>query len=123
MADKRQTLRTMRRECRRLEAESEIPYHVHHRHPRSRKDVYPGKHINEKENLEIMEALKHRSWHNIVANYLPKEIAKLLSDKYLPRDWYFIAMPRKRKKGSKRRTRTYCTDCSCEVLQHIPKKG
>jgi hypothetical protein len=56
-----------------------------------------------------------------MANMNAKEVAKLLSDVYIDPEYYFIAMPRRRKKHRKRRTKCMCTTCGAEVMKFLPK--
>ena len=89
----------------------------HHRLPRSRggTDSFPPG------NVVNIEQTIHRAWHRIVGNMTADEVAAMLTDHFIDPRYYLIAVPRKRKKASKRRLRMYCTDCEAEVLKHIPK--
>ena len=114
-------LRDLRRQAAQLSHEHGILYDVHHRHPRSRKRSYK-KHINHPDNLTILETEIHRAWHKIVNNRTPKEVATLLTEKFISPDYYLVAIPRNKKTTKKRRRRVYCVECECEVLKYIPKK-
>ena len=91
----------------------------HHRLPRSRGGS------NEARNISVVERKLHVAWHLIVGNMNAKEVAKMLSDTWIDPDYYLVAVPRHKVVKKKRRKRKYCTDCSAEVLKHIPqtKKG
>lgn len=120
MSSRSNVLKSARIAAAEISAEQGVPFDVHHRHPRSRKDCYDG-YINEKENLELVETELHRAWHKIVGNRTAEEVASLLTDKFISRHYYLVAVPR-HKASSKRRQRRYCVDCQCEVLKHIPTK-
>jgi hypothetical protein len=91
----------------------------HHRHPKSRKKSYQGEHINEDRNITLVRPEYHRAYHLLFGNLLPNEMAELLNEVWISPDYYLVAFPRKKKKRSRRRTRLYCVDCSCEVLKHL----
>lgn len=63
-----------------------LGYTRHHRRPVS----LGGS--SDSHNIIWLPANKHRSWHALVANMSPQEIAKELSDKYLDPDWQLIAI-------------------------------
>lgn len=90
----------------------------HHRHPKSRIDSYEGN-INEPSNISMVRNSDHVHFHAIFGNMLPREIAAMLTDAWICRKWYMVAVPRKKKKPKPKRVRRYCTDCSAEVLKHI----
>jgi len=87
----------------------------HHRLPRSRGGS------NSAANISILEKKQHRAWHHLMANMNAKEVAKLLSDVYIDPKYYFVAIPRKRKKAKNRRTKCMCTTCGAEVMKLLPK--
>jgi hypothetical protein len=91
----------------------------HHRLPRSRGGS------NSPHNISIVERKLHVAWHLLVGNMNAQETARMLSDTWIDPDYYLVAVPRHKVSKKKRRKRKYCTDCSAEVLKHIPqtKKG
>jgi len=116
----RSTIRQKREVARAMTLEQGEPYEVHHRHPRSRKRSYLGKHINEERNLSILRRVDHLAWHTLVKNELPTEFVKRLNEEFMPPDWYLQAQPRTKTTARFRRSRRYCADCQCEVLRHLP---
>lgn len=116
----RSGIRAKRQVAKAMSLEQGEEYEVHHRHPRSRKRSYPGKHINEERNLSILRRVDHIAWHTLVKNELPPEFVKRLNEEFMPPDWYLQAQPRGKSSPRFRRGRRFCTDCQCEVLRHIP---
>lgn len=92
----------------------------HHRWPKSRRDSYEGN-INEPSNLSMVRNSDHVHFHALFGNMLPHEVAAMLNDVWICRKWYLVAIPRKKTSPRFRRKRKYCTDCSAEVLKHIPQ--
>jgi hypothetical protein len=89
----------------------------HHLIPRSRGGT------NHPHNLRIVEQAHHRAWHLLFGNMLPDEVASAITDNWISRDYYLVAIPRKKKVCNKRRKRRYCVDCECEVMKFIPQTG
>lgn len=87
----------------------------HHRLPRTRGGS------NSAHNISIVERKLHVAWHQLVGNMNAQEVARMLSDTWIDADYYLVAVPRHRSSTKKRRKRKYCTDCSAEVLKHIPQ--
>ena len=117
------SLSYMRRIAVDLSVEQSVPYEVHHRHPRSRKAIYPGGHINEKRNLIVLPRTQHAAWHTLVKNEMPWEFVQRLNEEFMPPDYYLSWSPREKLQPNTRRKRRYCTDCQCVVLQpQIPIK-
>lgn len=111
----------MRRVAVKLTEEHGVEYEVHHRHPRSRKRTYKGKHINEERNLTVLPRDQHKAWHTLVKNELPSEFVKRLNEEFMPPDYYLVAVPRHKKQPKKKRKRRYCVDCESEILRYIEK--
>lgn len=89
----------------------------HHRRPRSRGGS------DHTSNISIVRKKDHVAYHRLFGNMLPDEVAAMLTDTWIDREYYLVAVPYKKNRPKKRRKRRYCTDCQCEVLQHIPLKG
>lgn len=87
----------------------------HHRLPRSRSGG------NDASNISLVERKLHVAWHLLVGNMNAQEVARMLSDTWIDADYYLVAVPRHKTSARKRRKRRYCTDCSAEVLKHIPQ--
>lgn len=87
----------------------------HHRVPRSRGGS------DHTCNISIVRERDHKAFHRLFGNMLAEEVAAMLTDTWIDRDYYLVAVPRKKKSPKKRRKRKYCTDCQAEVLRHIPK--
>lgn len=86
----------------------------HHRKPRSRGGN------NSVTNTIVIRQSEHRAYHALFGNMLPNELAAMLTDTFIDPDYYLVAVPRKRKRAKKRRSRLFCTSCNCEVLKCIP---
>lgn len=93
----------------------------HHRHPKSRRHSYSGANINEDRNISKVRYGDHVNYHALFGNMLPPEMAAMLNDVWISRDYYLVAIPRTKRPTKRRRKRVYCEDCQCEVLKHIPK--
>lgn len=115
------SIKRKRQQAREMTAEQGEVYEIHHKHPRSRKRVYPGQHINEERNLSILRRVDHQAWHQLTKNQLPKEFVRRLNEEFMPPDWYLVAVPRHKPPQVAPRRRRYCIDCECEVLRHIEK--
>ena len=83
----------------------------HHRRPRSRGGT------DHHSNISHVRQTDHRAWHTLFGNMLADEVAAMITDTYIDSDYYLVAIPRKRKKGRKRRKRVFCITCNCEVLK------
>lgn len=91
-------------------------HQAHHRLPESRGGT------NEQRNISIVPKSYHDAWHHLFGNMTAEEVAQSITDTWICPDFYFIAVPRKRKKQRGRRCRRYCDDCECVVLQNVPRK-
>lgn len=90
-----------------------IHHDRHHRLPQSR----GGK--NNDRNISIVPVEKHRAWHRLFANGTAKEVASIINDCWIDPDYYFVAVPRKKKQGIKHKhsLQINCTECGerCEI--------
>ena len=79
----------------------------HHRKPRSRQ----GK--NDDRNISIVPVVKHRAWHILFGNTSATEIAKLITDVWVDPDYFFVAVPRKKRPPRKflRTSEIECAQC------------
>jgi len=92
------------------------PMERHHRLPRSR----GGTNNHPKHNIVLVSRVLHRAWHSLFANMTAPEVASAITDCWISPDYYLVAIPRKKKKPHKKRSRAFCTDCSCEVMKYLP---
>ena len=65
-------------------------YDNHHRRPKSQNGD------DSKRNVVRVLTSKHRAYHQIFQNKLPKEVAKILTDTWIDPDYYMVAIPRKK---------------------------
>lgn len=59
----------------------------HHRRPKS---LGGG----EGDNVSEIPISKHRAWHTLFRNFTPEMIAKEINEKYLDKDYFFVAKRR-----------------------------
>lgn len=64
----------------------------HHRLPRSRGGT------NTPENISLVPQNLHRAYHTLFGNMMPDTIAKLLTDTWIAKSHYLIAVPYKKRK-------------------------
>lgn len=95
----------------------------HHAWPRSRwPEGKPGR--DDPHNIRHVPPKKHAYYHALFGNMTPEEIARYLTDSWISRDWYLVAIPKK-KKSPKRYRRTSeisCDDCGKKCTIHHTKK-
>jgi len=60
----------------------------HHRKCRSN----GGGNGNNGDNIALVPDCLHRSWHEIMSNHKPDDIAQIINDKWIPRDKKFICV-------------------------------
>ena len=58
----------------------------HHRHPRS---LGGG---NEPSNISVVKQADHNAWHTLFSNYSPETIARIINEKWIPRNYHFICV-------------------------------
>jgi hypothetical protein len=75
----------------------------HHRLARSK----GGK--NNPENISVVPINEHRAYHQLFRNHLPKEVAAILTEKWIDPAYYLVAIPRQksRKKVIKRQGKRF----------------
>ena len=64
-------------------------YDFHHRLPRSRGGD------DSEENLVQVPVVKHQAYHTLFQNHLPEEIARILNETWISKDWELTARRRK----------------------------
>ena len=96
-----------------------IKRNKHHRRPKSRGGT------DHADNISMVRPEDHKAFHRLFGNMLADEIAAMLTDTWIDPGYYLVAIPYEKRKPKRRRTATYCTDCNCEVLRHLPpvRKG
>jgi hypothetical protein len=87
----------------------------HHRLPSSRGGT------NHPSNISMVKRTEHQAFHHLFGNMVASEVASMMTDTWIDSEYYFVAIPRKKKKPKPKRQRMYCVDCQAEVLKHIPK--
>jgi hypothetical protein len=86
----------------------------HHRLPQSRGGT------NHDDNISFVQRSYHQAFHHLFHNMTAAEIASFLTETWVQKDMYLVAIPRKKKKPTKKRQRMFCVDCQAEVLKHLP---
>jgi hypothetical protein len=65
----------------------------HHRLPRSK----GGR--NNPENTSVVPINEHRAYHQLFRNHLPKEVASILTEKWIDPAYYLVAIPRQKSRN------------------------
>lgn len=91
---------------------------AHHAIPKSRGGT------DDPHNIRMVDYRLHQHYHAIARNMLPKELAKYLTDSWISRDYYMVAVKRKKKKPRKynRTSEIKCGSCGSRCTIHHTKK-
>ncbi len=73
----------------------------HHRKPSSRGGrTTPG-------NISVVPISKHRAYHQLFGNMIPKELCAELTKTWIDPDYYLVAVPRKKARTLKKKGKLY----------------
>lgn len=86
----------------------------HHRRPKSRGGT------DHMDNISMVRPQDHVAFHRLFGNMLADEIAAMLTDVWIDPAYYLVAIPYRKRKPRKYRSRVYCVDCQCEILSEYP---
>ena len=80
-------MRAFRKEIKQLKKDTGVSYTRHHRVCRSNQGS------DDPDNISIVPRHLHMFWHGLFSNMAPETIAKVISDKWISKDYKFVCVP------------------------------
>lgn len=80
-------MRAFRKEMKQLKQETGVSYTRHHKKCRSNGGN------DDPDNISIVPRHYHQAWHLIFSNMTPETIARVINDRWIPKDYKFVCVP------------------------------